>query len=146
MKKYMNRVAVQLVEETATEYAVTGSIQAQEILMQYMKKFDREHLVALLLDAANHIQSICEILVGTLSGSLVHPREVREVFKAAILANASGIILAHNHPSGDTAPSEQDREVTERLGKAGELLGIPVLDHIIVGCNTSYSFREHAQC
>ena len=85
MKKYMNRVAVQLVEETATEYAVTGSIQAQEILMQYMKKFDREHLVALLLDAANHIQSICEISVGTLSGSLVHPREV---FKAAILANA----------------------------------------------------------
>ena len=143
MKKYMNRVAVQVVEETATEYAVTGIIQAQEILMQYMKQFDREHLVALLLDAANHLQSICEISVGTLSGSLVHPREV---FKAAILANASGIILAHNHPSGDTAPSEQDREVTERLGKAGELLGIPVLDHIIVGCNTSYSFREHAQC
>jgi len=71
-----------------------------------------------------------EITSGTLDASLVHPREV---FQPAMLANASGIFLVHNHPSGDLTPSRQDREVTDRLRKCGELLGIQVFDHIIVG-------------
>lgn len=70
---------------------------------------------------------------GSLNQSIVHPRET---FKAAILANAAAVILAHNHPSGDTAPSREDREITRRLQEAGELLGIKVLDHVIVATDS----------
>jgi DNA repair protein RadC len=78
--------------------------------------------------------------MGTLHSSLVHPREV---FKAAILSNAAGFILAHNHPSGELTPSKDDIAVTERIKEAGDLLGIDLLDHIIVGDGKRYtSFRE----
>lgn len=74
-----------------------------------------------------------------LDGSLVHPREV---FKGALLSSAASVILLHNHPSGDPDPSAEDREVTRKLVEAGRLLGVPVLDHVIVGVGAFYSFRE----
>ena len=77
--------------------------------------------------------------VGSLSASIVHPREV---FKFAILANAASIVLAHNHPSGDTTPSSEDVELPRRLRDAGELLGIAVLDHVVVTEWTYLSFRK----
>jgi DNA repair protein RadC len=80
-----------------------------------------------------------EISRGTLDGTLVHPREA---FKAAILTNAAGIILAHNHPSGDPTPSSYDDVLTKRLREAGELLGIPVHDHVILGEGSYYSYQE----
>lgn len=73
------------------------------------------------------------------SAALVHPREV---FKAAILANAAALILVHNHPSGDPEPSAEDRAITERLKQAGELLGIRVLDHVVIGDDKFRSFAE----
>lgn len=76
---------------------------------------------------------------GTLNASLVHPREV---FKGALLANAYSIMLAHNHPSGNFTPSEADKQVTAKLVKAGKLLDVQVLDHIIVGDSDYFSFRE----
>lgn len=80
-----------------------------------------------------------EISRGTLDGTLVHPREA---FKAAILTNAAGIILAHNHPSGDPSPSKHDDALTRVLREAGELLGIPIRDHIILGEGVYYSYQE----
>lgn len=101
---------------------------------------DREAFVVLLLDVKHRIIAEEVISIGILDGALIHPREV---FKAAIAASAAAVIVAHNHPSGDPHPSGADREVTARLRKAGELLGIPLLDHVIVGSTGAYySFRE----
>lgn len=106
---------------------------------------DREHFIVLCLSARRRVIARETVSVGTLSASLVHPREV---FKSAIMANAAVVIVAHNHPSGDAQPSEEDREVTKRLRRAGEILGIPVIDHVIIGQKTEsyptgyFSFRD----
>ena len=100
---------------------------------------DREHFVVLLVDTKHKIVAAETVSIGTLNGSLIHPREV---FKAAICASAAGVIAVHNHPSGDVQPSTEDRVVTKRLKDAGVLLGIPLVDHVIIGDNTFYSFRE----
>ncbi len=90
----------------------------------------KEHVVALLLDNRHRLIRMSPIAVGSLSATLVHPREL---FKEAIAACAAAVILAHNHPSGDPTPSEHDLRLTTRLVEAGELLGIEVLDHLILG-------------
>lgn len=100
---------------------------------------DREGFVVIHLDSRHHVRSVELASIGSLNASIVHPREV---FKAAILANASAIIVAHNHPSGDPEPSNEDIAITKRLGKAGEILGIDLLDHVIVGGRKKlYSMR-----
>ena len=92
------------------------------------------------LNQKNSVLGVFEVSRGHLSGAMVHPREV---FKRAILVNSASIIVAHNHPSGDTTPSEDDLAITKRLVKAGELLGVKVLDHLIVGYDDDFmSFRE----
>ena len=92
------------------------------------------------LDTKNKINGIFEVSRGSLNSSIVHPREV---FKRALLQNANSIILLHNHPSGDPAPSKDDIDITNRLIEAGDLLGIRVLDHIIIGDENNYiSFKE----
>lgn len=108
---------------------------------------DREHLVAILIDVKHKPIGYHVISVGGLCETVAHPREI---FKAAILSNAWGLILAHNHPSGDPTPSEADRRVTNRIKDAGELLQIRVLDHVICGDSEGdrlpyYSFREFCQ-
>jgi DNA repair protein RadC len=105
---------------------------------------EREHLLVILCDSRTMVKGVAVISVGTLSAALVHPREV---FRPAIVAGAAGIILVHNHPSGDANPSSDDRDTTRRIGRAGELLGIPCVDHVIIGdeggaCAT-FSFHEH---
>ena len=100
------------------------------ILQSYLRGREREHFVVIALNTRNKIIGIHTVSIGSLDTSIVHPREV---FKFAILANASSVILGHNHPSGDTTPSPEDIDITHRLVKAGELLGIEVLDHLIVG-------------
>jgi DNA repair protein RadC len=80
-----------------------------------------------------------EVSRGTLDSTLVHPREV---FKAALLANAAAIVVSHNHPSGDPSPTIDDLEVTTRLVAAGVILGVPLLDHIVVGAGRYFSFKE----
>jgi len=101
-----------------------------------IRNSDREHFVALHLDARNQVTALEIVSTGSLNASLVHPREV---FKAAILNNAASVILAHNHPSGDTTPSREDIELTRRLVQAGDILGIDVFDHIIVGPDDEFS-------
>ena len=93
----------------------------------------------LTLTVKHEIAGVHIVSVGSLNASIVHPREV---FKLAVLNNASAIILFHNHPSGDPTPSKEDVSITKRLKEAGELMGIEVLDHIIVGHGKSRSMRE----
>jgi len=100
---------------------------------------DREKFIVLFLDARNRVTGSEIVGVGTLNASLVHPREV---FKAAILKSAAAVILAHNHPSGDVTPSRDDLDLTDRLVKAGQIIGIDVLDHLIIGGDEFLSFKE----
>lgn len=101
---------------------------------------EREHFMAAFLDARSKVKGVAVISVGTLSASLVHPREV---FRPGIVAGAAAVVLCHNHPSGDPASSPEDRESTRRLAQAGELLDIPVLDHVILGDGEAFfSFKE----
>ncbi len=94
----------------------------------------KEHFLALLLDTRSQLIKVSEISIGSLDTSIVHPREV---FKEAISASAASVIFVHNHPSGDPEASEDDIELTKRLAKAGEIVGIDVLDHIII-CDKKY--------
>jgi DNA repair protein RadC len=100
---------------------------------------DRESFHVVMLDGRHRLMLTEEVSVGTLTASLVHPREV---FRQAIRSGAAAILLVHNHPSGDPSPSAEDRAVTRRLRAAGELVGIRVVDHVIVGEEGYYSFRE----
>lgn len=99
----------------------------------------KEEFCILFLDTKNRVISVDTISIGTINQSLVHPREV---FRSAILKNCNSIILAHNHPSGDPTPSREDVLITERLIKAGEYLGIKILDHLVIGKNKFISLRE----
>jgi DNA repair protein RadC len=101
-----------------------------KLMMADLRYETREHLYALILDVRNQVRHRRLISTGTLTESLVHPREV---FKEAIKFSAAGIILVHNHPSGDPSPSPEDRATTRRLMEAGQIVGIEVLDHIIIG-------------
>ena len=92
-----------------------------------------------LLDARTRVMACPEISRGTLSTSLVHPREV---LRPAVVAHCASIIVAHNHPSGDPSPSAEDHAVTRRLADAAELMGIPLLDHVIVGDGEYHSYRD----
>jgi DNA repair protein RadC len=126
--------------QRAERKKVNAPATAAEVLHQYLSEADREHFVVLLLDTQNQIIGIHTVTVGTLDASLVHPREV---FKPALLANAASIVLAHNHPSGDPAPSPEDRAVTRQMRDAGGVLGIEVHDHIVLGdAPRYYSFAE----
>jgi DNA repair protein RadC len=98
----------------------------------------KEHFKLILLNPRNKIIGISTISIGTLNASLVHPREV---FKDAIVHSAASVVLAHNHPSGDPEPSEDDLKITKKLVESGKILGIEVIDHIIIGKNDYYSFR-----
>jgi DNA repair protein RadC len=104
----------------------------------------RERFVAILLDSKNRVIKTHVVSVGSATASLVHPREV---FGPALRSSASSIIVVHNHPSGDPAPSWEDQSVTDRLVAAGELLGIPVLDHVVVGSRKGgfYSFGANGK-
>ncbi|MBK5211796.1 MAG: DNA repair protein RadC [Coriobacteriia bacterium] len=106
-----------------------------------MKNFDREHFWMLALNAKNRLVHRSEVSVGTVDATIVG---VREVFKDALAASAVGVIVVHNHPSGDPHPSKSDIRVSRRLKEAGDLLGIALLDHVIVGVEgRNYSLRRY---
>jgi DNA repair protein RadC len=110
-----------------------------ELMMPEMRELDREHFKTILLNTKNGILKIVTVAVGSLNAALVHPREI---FKAAVTASAAGIILVHNHPTGDPEPSREDEQLTERFARCGELMGIDLVDHIIIGGNCFCSMRE----
>lgn len=110
-----------------------------EYASQRLATNQQENFMILLLDSKNRIVKDEVISIGTLNASIIHPREV---FKSAIRESANSIILVHNHPSGDPEPSAEDEQITEKLFEAGELLNIKVLDHVIVGKDKWWSFKE----
>lgn len=139
----VRKYGVQLVKESSTQYPLdkrlSGSTSAKEIAINIYAGLDREVLSVFMLDTKNKIIGYNIISVGCLSETLVHPREV---FKAAILANASKIILVHNHPSGDSEPSHDDIITMKRMKDAGNLLGIELLDSLIVADDECLSMKE----
>ena len=120
---------------------IRSAVDASTLLHTYLADVDREHFVIILLNQKNRINGVNTVSIGSLTASIVHPREV---FKSAILSNAASIICGHNHPSGDCQPSREDRALTQRLVEAGKLLGISVLDHVIIGDGTGayFSFAD----
>jgi DNA repair protein RadC len=117
---------------------ISEAKDVSELLRDYAVK-KQEYFIALTLDGASHLIEKRIISIGTLNQSLVHPREV---FADAVTDRAAGIIVAHNHPGGQLAPSREDERVTQRLKEAGRLLGIELLDHVIVAKGGYYSFQE----
>jgi len=134
----------QAISERYTREKITPSLllNSPQLIFEYLKerigKKKKEHFTIICLDTRNNL-IIEEVSVGTLNASLVHPREV---FKKAILNNSSHVIIAHNHPSGDPTPSEDDIITTRRLVESGKVLGIAVTDHIIVTKNNFVSLKE----
>lgn len=143
MKTIIKRMSVQLVKESAHKYDVPRTLRSPEDAAEFIKNvidFDSipcELFIVVPIDSQNKPLCVTVVTKGTLNCSLVHPREV---FQPCLLANAAACFVFHNHPSGDTTPSREDKAITERLVNAGHILNIPVLDHIIVGDNF-YSFR-----
>ena len=142
-RQYIPVYRIELVRERTIivqpRRVVHNSDDVVAILQDELLKADREKLVCLMLNAKNAVIGIDVVSVGTLTQSCAHPREL---YKAAILTNAAAIILVHNHPSGDSTPSLDDIRLTERISKAGEILGIKLLDHVIIGELGSYSFAN----
>lgn len=133
-------VTVEVVHRVAENASkIREATDAARFLSELIGDKDREHFVVLHLDATHRIIAAETVSIGTLTGALVH---FREVFKAAILNNAQAIICGHNHPSGDMTPSSEDRQVEKRLREAGALLGIPLLDFIIVAGVKYWSIQE----
>lgn len=128
-------------EDVPAEYATTKFTSAAQVHEMFwnLREETKEHFIALHLDGKNRIVAMDRVSTGSLNQSIVHPREV---FKTALLSSAAAIIFIHNHPTGDPTPSNEDRAVTTRLKEAGDLLGVKVLDHIVIG-NTYYSFVEN---
>lgn len=114
----------------------------EQVFRHYRSKLEdlkKERFLVLLLDGKNRVIREVEISVGSLNQSLVHPREV---FNPAVRESAAAIILVHNHPTGDPTPSREDIEITRRLKEAGELMGIRILDHVIIGINQFVSLVD----
>lgn len=109
------------------------------LVMEEMRFLDREHFKTVILNTKNQVLAIDTVSIGSLNTSIVHPREV---FKNPIKKSAAAIILLHNHPSGDPTPSREDIDVTKRLVDGGQILGIDVLDHIIIGNRRFVSLKE----
>jgi len=128
-----------LVRARRERLQIRTAIDAAQVLVPQYGASPVEQFGVLLLDTRHRVLRTTVISVGTVDASIVHPREV---FRAAAAAGAAALILFHNHPSGDPAPSDEDVTLTRRLLKAGELMGITVLDHIIVAETRFHSLRE----
>jgi len=143
--------AVKAVMEIARRYA-TRQLQPGHLLTnsndvfghfhQRLKDKKKELFYIILLDNKNRVIREDRVSEGTLSASLVHPREV---FASAVREAAASLVVVHNHPSGDPAPSREDEQITRRLAEAGKLLGIEIVDHVIIGRERYYSFADQGR-
>lgn len=140
--KRIDIVSVKLVKESRMLYKqrrVRSPQDSYELFRDYLGEVDREHFVVMCLDTKNQPTNISTVHVGSLNASIVHPREV---MKTAILSNSASIICCHPHPSGDPVESNEDIEVTKRLKECGIIIGIPLLDHVIIGENSYVSLMK----
>ncbi|MBC3804692.1 DNA repair protein RadC [Acetobacterium fimetarium] len=132
-------LGLRIKQKDMIDVKITSPQDIADLLMEEMQYLKQECFKIILLDTKNKVIKVEGISVGILNASLVHPREV---FIKAIRQHSAAIVLAHNHPSGDPEPSAEDKNITKRLCDAGELLGIAVLDHIIIGRGTYLSFKQ----
>lgn len=146
----LEQVSIRLVKDTPlySEKPITTSQDAVELVGKMMSELDREMICIINLNTKGKPINMNVVSVGGISSAYCEPANV---FKSAILCNAAYIIVLHNHPSGDTTPSREDIALTNRLIKAGSLMGIPVLDHVVIGEQLGsekayYSMQEHRVC
>ena len=132
-------VRVKLERTGQTIGKLEGPESAVKIFREQIGDRDREVFAVLHLDTKNQVSSYEEVSIGSVNAAIVTPREV---FKAAIMSNASSIIMAHLHPTGNTDPSNEDKMITTQLAEAGVILGIKVFDHLIIG-DGHFSFKEN---
>ena len=138
--KCIGELSKRIARESAR--AVLSFHDAQSIAMYYMEQLrheEREHLIVMMLDSRNHLMSESRMSSGSVSAAVVSPREI---FLEALRMQAVSIILVHNHPSGDPSPSSCDIDLTMKTQDAGEMVGVKLVDHIIIGDQKYYSFRE----
>jgi DNA repair protein RadC len=131
------RVSASLINNNRV--TIKSPVEVSTLVMEEMRHLKKEVFKIILLNTKNHIIKTLNVSVGSLNSSIVHPREV---FSEAVKAGCSGMLLVHNHPSGDPEPSREDIETTHRLVNAGSILGIKVLDHVVIGDGKYISFKE----
>jgi len=137
------RLRTQLIREasgTYQEVQLHSPADVFEYLRGELEYADQEHFLSIPVTAQNAVIGVHTVHIGTVNHTLVTPRDV---FKTAILSGATGIILAHNHPSGDPKASPDDKNTTRLMADAGRILGINVIDHVIVGRERYFSFKKH---
>ena len=141
---------IKLVRESCHRYGniksrhIDGPEDAARIILEVLdlENVAQEVFGELFLDVKNNLIGIMEISRGSLTASIAHPREI---YKAALLANCANLIIFHNHPSGDPTPSREDIQITKQMKRAGEILGIPLLDHLVIGDGRYTSMKETDQ-
>jgi DNA repair protein RadC len=121
---------------------ISNPSDAASLIRKVLPDNSREHFVAVYLDAAHQTIGYGVTFTGTANMCLLHPREV---YQTAVLLGATGVLVAHNHPTGQTKPSQEDRDTTKALREAGRILGISLLDHVIVTDDSHYSFSEQGE-
>ncbi len=117
---------------------IRGPDDVVRLVGRKLRNEQREHFLVLLLNARHEVMGQETVSIGSLNASIVHPREV---FRPAVAGAAAAVVLAHNHPSGDGEPSDEDLAITKRLVQAGEILGISILDHVIIAGRGAVSLR-----
>lgn len=139
-KMVATRINWKMVREESYEYFRKADEPevVYNIASEILEGEAQENVLVFALDVKLNVAGITNVSRGLVNASLLH---AREVFRPAILANASGIILVHNHPSGDPSPSEEDHNITEQMREAGKILGIKLIDHVIIGESSYYSFE-----
>lgn len=142
--KRVDIVKIKMVREKSILYEnrkITSPEDVVNITKDFIEGCDREKFMVIYLNTKNEPTAIHTVSIGSLNASIVHPREV---MKGAILSNSNGMILVHNHPSGDIRPSQEDINITERLKESGNILGINIMDYVIIGSTgRHYSFKRH---
>jgi DNA repair protein RadC len=144
-RKLLQMIKVKSLEIREIEYSydkrpkISGMDDVIKAVKPLIADPNKEFFIALYLNTKNGIIKQEVISIGSLSANVVHPREV---FRTACMVSASSIIVAHNHPSGDPAPSREDIEITKKLAEAGKMIGIELLDHVILGQDRNYGFKE----
>ncbi len=133
---------LQKLNSPRAEQKIRDPKDAIDLIEGEMKQLTREEFRIILLDSRHRVIKISAISMGTLNATIVHPRDL---FREAIKANAAAIILAHNHPSGESEPSKEDIATTQRFIKIGEMTGIPVVDHLIIASGGSISLKQRGE-
>lgn len=142
--KNINFLSCKLVKEKTIRYDVNSTLTSPETAYKFIEcvcelsSEPEENLMMLTLNTKNTVTGVFTVSKGSLNSSIVHPREV---YKRALLNNANSIMIFHNHPSGDPAPSKEDIAITKRMEEAGKIIGIKLLDHLIIGDERFTSLR-----